>query len=260
VNLSLKDAHVLITRPVHQAENLAKLVEQAGGIAVRFPCLQITGMNLDFEATDIARKLSNAQWLIFTSPNAVNFALQANGGKISQFFTKHIAAIGSGTAKALEHAGLRVDLLPETGFDSEALLATPAFRHVHGQEIIIVRGRGGRDVLANVLSERGAIVDFLEVYKREMPDIDNTQVLDLLKQRKLDGIVITSGEALKNLLVLIGSGYWERLFSIPLITISQRLQTLAADLGFTRTSVTQNPSDNAMLDALIAVTNGEQCG
>ena len=262
MNKPLTGVHIVVTRPAHQAENLAYLIEQAGGIAVRFPCLQITDLKLDFQATTIVSQLSKAKWLIFTSPNAVNFALNANGGKIfiNQFLTEQIAAIGKGTAKALESAGLGAGLLPETGFDSEAVLALPEFQQVTGQKIVIVRGQGGRDELATVLTNRGAEVDFIEVYKREMPNVDNRSVLKLLDRSKLGGIVITSGEALKNLLMLIGNDYRERLITIPLVTISQRIQNLAAGLEFKRIVLAQNPSDAAILDAVIAVTSGEQCG
>jgi len=257
VKKPLKGASILVTRPAHQAENLACLIEQAGGIAIRFPCLKIIALEVDFQAANIVNQLSNAHWLIFTSPNAVNFALNANDGKISQFLTKRIAAIGKGTAKALENSGLRVDLVPGTGFDSEAMLALPEFQQVKGQNIVIVRGQGGRNELVNVLTQRGAVVGYLEVYRRVMPEIDNTPVLGLIERNELNGIVVTSGEALENLLKMIGNRYQERLIEISLVTISQRIQNLAASLGFKRIAVTENPSDAAMLDAVIAVTNGE---
>jgi uroporphyrinogen-III synthase len=190
VNNALNGAHVLVTRPVHQAENLCRLIGQQGGVAVRFPTLQIVGIDAPLEnrtvdkpiATNPLTRLSNFRWLIFTSVNAVNFALKANGGRIAQFKGRQIAAIGQATARELELSGLHVTMMPKTGFDSESLLAMPQMQHVNGRGILIVRGQGGREELANVLRSRGANVEYWEVYKRDIPDYDSSYVLSLLGQ------------------------------------------------------------------------------
>jgi hypothetical protein len=41
------------------------------------------------------------------------------------------------------------------------------------------------------------------------------------------------------------------------VVISNRIRKLAAGLGFTRITVTENPSDTAILEAAIAIINGE---
>ncbi|ESS72622.1 uroporphyrinogen III synthase HEM4 [Methyloglobulus morosus KoM1] len=259
---ALKGLHVLVTRPAHQAENLCQLIEQQGGVAVRFPTLEIVGMeshsgnlpdNLAL-ATKYLSELSNCQWLIFTSANAVNFALKANGGKIAELKAAQLAAIGQATAKALELVGLKVDLIPATGCDSEALLAMPQLQQVDGQDILIVRGQGGRDELANVLRSRGANVGYWEVYRRVMPDIDITEVIGLLEKVLLDVIIVTSFEALRNLLAMLGANYKKKLAMLPLVVISERIGKLAAELGFTQIAVTESPKDQAILDTVISLS------
>jgi uroporphyrinogen-III synthase len=256
VNNALKGAHILVTRPEHQAAYLSQLIEQQGGVAVRFPTLKIIAVDESGTATKALSKLSNYQWLIFTSANAVNFALKANDGKIDQFRVAQIAAIGKATAKELKSAGLQVTLLPEQGYDSEALLAMPQMLHVEGQAILIVRGQGGREELADGLRSRGANVEYWEVYQRVMPDIDSFRVIDLLEQDKLDMVITTSGEALQNLIVMLGANYQQRLAVIPLVVISERIGKLAAELGFKRIAVTERPSDTAILATAIAIING----
>jgi uroporphyrinogen-III synthase len=262
VSNALTGMHVLVTRPAHQAENLCQLIEQQGGLAVRFPALQIVGMDTQLDnhdddqsvATNPISKLSNYRWLIFVSANAVNFALKANGGKIAQFQAAQIAAIGQATARELELSGLQVNLIPKADFDSEAILAMPELQRVNGQDILIVRGQGGREELANVLRSRGANVGYWEVYQRVIPDNDTTEVISLLEQGLLDAIIVTSCEALQNLLTMLGSNYKKKLAMILLVVISERISRLAAELGFTRIVVTESPSDQAILDAVCALT------
>lgn len=263
MNNALQGVHVLVTRPTHQAENLCQLIEQQGGIAVRFPTLEVVGINPKPDnqpdnlsiATNPLPKLSNLHWLLFISANAVNFALKANGGKIAQLKAMQIAAVGQATAKALQKAGLQVNVLPKAGFDSDALLAMPELQQVNGQNILIVRGLGGREELANVLRSRGANVDYWEVYQRIIPDVDNAEVVSLLEQNKLDVIVITSCEALQNLLTMLGTAYTRPLTTVSLVVISDRIKRLAVEMGFTRVAVTEYPSDSAILDAVCVVIN-----
>jgi uroporphyrinogen-III synthase len=263
VKNALQGAHVLVTRPAHQAENLCALIEKLGGTAIRFPTMQIIGLdghsdskldNTSF-ATQPLNLLSHSQWLIFTSANAVNFALKANGGKIAQFESAKIAAIGKTTASALQSAGLHVDVLPLSGFDSEALLAIPQMQAVNGLKILIVKGQGGREELANVLRQRGADVNYWDVYQRVIPQVDCSELINLLDQDRLSVITITSSEALQNLVVMLGDQYNKKLTMIPLVVMSNRIKKFAAETGFTRISVVECPSDEAILDAAIAVYN-----
>ena len=265
MNQTLKGRQLLVTRPARQADKLCQLIAEQGGVAVRFPTIAIVGLegfsdkpNINnTAATNPLPQLSNCQWLIFISANAVNFALKAIDGKIAQLKEAKIAAIGQATAKELGFSGLQVDLLPQTGFDSEAILAMPELQTVNGQDILIVRGQGGREELANVLRSRGANVNYWEVYKRVIPQLDCSKVIELLLNNQLDLIIITSFEALQNLIVMLGANHNKKLLNIPLVVVSSRISRLAAELGFTRIAVANSPSDQAIIESAIALVNGE---
>lgn len=256
----LNGAGVLVTRPAHQAEHLVQLIEQAGGKAIRFPTLAIAGVDDVDEIKTIFQRLDSYQCVIFVSVNAVNFALRANGGKIPSSKSVVFAAIGGSTAQALINADLVVDLVPKQDFNSEALLAMPEMQHISGQRMLIVRGQGGREELANKLRERGAKVDYLPVYKRIIPQVDNISNLSYLIENGLNVITITSGEALQNLVLMAGDQHATAIREVPLVVVSDRIRCLAADLGFNRIAVTQSPSDSAILETVIKFVTGNECG
>jgi uroporphyrinogen-III synthase len=254
----LNRAHIVVTRPAHQAENLSRLIEARGGVAIRFPTLAIVAMDDAYTIHNTLAHLSRYQWLVFISANAVTMhRYYADGVKMVPFKSVRIAAIGKATAQALTQAGLPVDLVPESGYSSEALLAMPQMQQMEGQNCLIIRGEGGREELATTLRSRGAYVEYLDVYKRIVPDVDNAQVSLLLAQDKLDVITATSGDALQNLLIMLAEKDHQHLFEVPLVVISNRIRQLAADRGFKRIAVTNSPSDAAILETVtMCVTGG----
>lgn len=246
--------NVLVTRASHQANKLCCLIEQQGWQATRFPVLYIVNVDSNKVKQQLAT-LKQWDWLIFISSNAVNFAKLANKGNIDCFKPNAIAAVGKATAQALLSVGLSVDLLPETTFNTEGVLATTEMQQVKGKKCLIVRGTGGREKLANQLRARGAIVDYLEVYRREIPKVDNIQLDKIFKQQTLHAITITSGNALDNLMVMVGTPLASKLKQTPLVVISHRIKELAEKIGFVTIFVTENASDEAMVNTLLEIKN-----
>ena len=247
-----------MTRPAHQAENLSRLIEEWGGVAFRFPTLAIVPLDNSCTIQNTLAHLDKYQWLVFISANAVTMhSYYSDGVKIEQFKSVRIAAIGKATALALAQAGLPVDLVPESGYNTEALLAMPQMQQMKGQSCLIIRGEGGREELATTLRSRGATVEYLDVYKRIIPALDSSQVSLLLAQDKLDVITATSGDALQNLLIMLEEKNHQQLFEVPLVVISNRIRQIAADMGFKRIAVTSSPSDAAILETVtLCVTGG----
>jgi uroporphyrinogen-III synthase len=253
---TLHGAYILVTRPAHQAENLCRLIEDYGGIAIRFPTLEIEAA---YDCNQIQKLLSKPeafQWVIFMSANAVNFVLKAIGGTIELIKRAKIAAIGKATAQALSNAGLTPDLVPAEGFTSEALWAElKPLLHV-GRRVLIIRGQNGRTELEDVLQAHGVKVDYAEVYRRALPLIDPAPIAALLAANRLQCITITSGEAVENLVRLIPVEVVPALLAVPLVTISARIKAIAAQLGFSRITITE-PGDSALIAAILLLLHGE---
>lgn len=249
---NLKQARILVTRPAHQAEKLCQLIEQHNGVATRLPTIEIVPLSL--EQFEIEQTLTRTDWFIFTSTNAVQcYCSLLDDAKMRQLKTKSCLAIGQATAKALISAGLNVDLTPLDGYNSEALLALDELQNVSQKTILIIRGENGRETLAQTLKKRGANVRYQDVYKREIPQIDGTQIL----QQKLDFITITSGEAVENLVTMLPKSQHDLLKKIPLIVVSERIQILAKNLGFESIYLAKMPSDDAILKTITTIINEE---
>ncbi|MDP2179095.1 uroporphyrinogen-III synthase [Methylicorpusculum sp.] len=248
---------ILITRPVHQAEKLCGLLSEAGFLPIRFPVLDIVPTQKSDQAKQILARIDDYDRLIFISVNAVNFALLLNDGKIAAFTDRPIAAVGASTADALVKQGLLVDTVPESGFNTEALLAMPQLQAVKGQRILIIRGEGGREALADELRRRGAAVDYLEVYQRACPDLDNKPLTKMLQEEQLAVITVTSSEGLNNLVRMMGDELKSALLILPLVVVSERMAQDAQARGFFHVVVAKNPSDAAILEEIKKIINGE---
>jgi uroporphyrinogen-III synthase len=171
-----------------------------------------------------------------------------------------IAAVGKATAQALENAAWRVNCVPATEFSSEGLLAEAALQTVSDKNCFIVRGVGGRDKLEQGLRSRGAYVAYLEVYRRQQPKIDNSDLVKRIAEQQLDAITITSIEALQNLLAMLDSASAKQIETVLLVAASQRIAEAAEQLGFTQIAVSQQPTDLAILETLTTLFNGENSG
>lgn len=244
----LKGLHVAVTRPIEQAKSLCAAIENHNGKAILFPLLAISPLE-DYQVFEIAiNDLEQADWAIFISTNAVENSLARvikKFGKIPE--NLKFAAIGNQTAKELSLYGVHKVLIPHTRFDSEALLALPEMHDVENKHIVIFRGLGGRDVLADTLKSRGANVTFAESYRRINPQNDSELLNNKWQQAQLNAVIVTSSEAMRNLLELAGASEWLR--HITLCVNHARIAELPLQLGF-KVLVTEGPGDEAMIKCL----------
>jgi uroporphyrinogen-III synthase len=237
---------VLVTRPRGQAESLCRLIEAAGGRPLAVPTIEIQPV----ADPGPARELLGQQWdlMVFTSRNAVELAL-ALGGDGTWPGAARLAAIGRATATALAAAGRAPDLVPPERFDSETLTAMPELAEMGGRRVLIVRGEGGRTLLRDVLTQRGAEVRFAEVYRRVRPALDQRELI--ARWPAAVGLAIaTSDEILLNLVEMLGTEGRDLLTATPLVVISERTAATARGLGFRTVRVADRAEDPAIVKAL----------
>ncbi len=249
---------ILVTRPVHQSDLLCYMIEQQGWQAIHYPVIEIQARELSARDQMHIHNIQQYQYLFFVSANAVNFALPLINGKMETLQKKSCIAVGKATFKALANCGIESALIPANSYNSESILAKPELQSLAGFSCLIIRGEGGRELLAQTLLERGAKVDYLEVYKRVIPCHDNSEVEAYIFNKSLAAIVIYSGDALHNLIKMLAKqDIIKNLLNVPLVVISERVKTIAEKIGFNKIIVADQASDSAMINALL---NGEECG
>ena len=244
----------MVTRPAHQAAPLCALIRAAGGEPLLLPALDIVPPADLAPARALLAQLNEFDIALFISANAVEQAapLIAEQGGLPAAL--RLAAVGRRSAVALREQFGRVDIEGPPPYNSEALLGTAALQQVDGARILIVRGAGGRELLADTLRARGAQVDYAEVYRRAEPRHDFDAVLKLSQHTVIDAIVVTSNDALHNLLkMMAGESQREWLLNTQLAVISPRTADLARELGFHHAAlVAAEASDEALVEALAA--------
>lgn len=240
---------VLVTRPKHQAYGLVDRIERLGGTALQLPAIEI--QKLDERQIDKQKVMDLDQYdsVIVVSGNAATIGLDW----IDRFWPQippHLNwfAVGNATAHVLRQFGLPV-VVPEQGYNSEALLAMPELQSTDAQKILIIKGVGGRSLLEESLVERGAQVDTLALYRRCRPDYSEGEVKARLGEDSLDAIVVTSVESLQHMQGMLAPVVSD-LQEIKLVTASERISQRAAELGFRRVITAEGASDEAIIDAL----------
>ena len=239
----LQNIGIAITRPIDQAKKLSALITKAGGTPVLFPLIEIRPLNDYSQFEAVISDIKDYDWAIFISSNAVHNGMPRMV-KAGISPNLKFAAIGPVTASELQSFGVKDVLIPKDRFDSEALLALPEMHNVADKKILLVRGIGGRDVLAETLKTRGAQVTFAECYQRINPQTNCDLLAQLWRDKKLHGIVVTSSEAMRHLLDLAGDADW--LHHVTLFVNHARIAELPLQLGL-KVMVADAPGDEAML-------------
>jgi len=245
---------VVVTRPAAQAARFAGLVEAAGARPLLLPTIEIAPIELD-EASRTRLAPDAFDWTIYTSANAVESSLR----QLPRPQRTRVAAVGRGTARALQEHGIEVHALPRTTADSEGLLALECFADLRGRRVLILKGRGGRTLLREELERRGAEVVPGDVYERQ-PGSVSPATLDELRaasESRRIAVAATSAEVLAALLRLAPEDRCPRLRDALLLVPGERVAAAALELGWRgRLVVAPSAEDAVMLDALGRAMDG----
>lgn len=242
---------ILVTRPEPSASALVARLRQIGKQAWSFPLIDyLPGRELAQLPQRLAI-LGPEDLLFAVSHQAIRFSAPVMQQQNAVWPTLSYYAIGRRTALDLHQASGRNVDYPQGIATSETLLNMPSLRDLHGKRALILRGNGGRDLLAETLSQRGAMVDLLECYQRRPCDYQGAEEAVRWRKQGITTLVVTSGEMLQHLYSLFPAvDRREWLLHCRLVVVSDRLATLAAELGWQSVTVADGADNDALLRAL----------
>jgi uroporphyrinogen III methyltransferase/synthase len=182
-----------VIRPPGQSAEIVQKLEALGAQTICEPVFRIEPPNDWTDVDHAIARLKEFSWIAFTSRNGVESFLDrlwALGLDGRALHACRLAAIGPGTAAALESRRIRADLIPAT-FRSEELAACLA-PHVHDQGVLLVRANRGRPVLADELRAAGARTETVVAYNQIDSTAPSDVVLDDLRNGRIGWVLFSS--------------------------------------------------------------------
>lgn len=191
------------------------------------------------QLADFARQVTAfSGTLLFTSPTAAEFALQAVKHWPPQL---QVIAVGPGTAEPLKRQFSSV-IVPHEA-TSEGLLALPELQRA--EYVYLVKGHGGRTLLTQQLTKAGKSLKIAKIYQRERRVVAQKTDWQI---EQIRSIIVTSGDMLE-----AAFGYFspELLCDKHWVVISERVASLAREKGIDQISISQGTADK---DLFVAAT------
>jgi len=252
--------NILVTRPMSQGEALCTQLRKLNYSVDHVSVMEVEALSTPEQQMAIEKifsRITTYHGIILVSINAAEQALPWLK-KYPHARTTKILSVGKTTASYYNdnHVHDSRVIYPRQDMSSEGLLAMYELQaeEVRGRRYLILRGMGGRELIAQTLRERGAHVDSCELYSRYLPEKNAAALQKCLP--KVDTIIVNSGEALENLLTLAkGSSQEvanEALFEKTLVVPGERVAEAARKTGFRHIITAANATDEAVIEALEA--------
>ena len=234
---------VVLTRPQPDSERLSDALQNEGFQTRVMPIITIEAIPTAEQAP--APSLSDDALCIFISANAVRFGLPQLGSALARDSDLTVIAVGNKTRDTLAAEGIQAQVPVRA--DSEGLLAMPALSAPDSRDVVIVKGEGGRELLASELTGRGARVTEWECYRRCWPEVDVSGLIEISA-----GLIFqaSSGEMVSRLSELLAGGGQADLFQSSIIVPSDRVARLATEIGWGQVIRAEDASDDAFIRAL----------
>lgn len=265
---------IVVTRPSGQARQLIEVLTraiEASGVGKRslpeilsLPLLTIVPKSDEHLADHIATALSNTDLAIFVSPNAIESVMRLLERDWQDFSKKiiPIGVMGGSSHLALKNHGIGLEENPtpiiipinNENWDSEGLWQELQALQWNWQnkKVVIFKGEGGRDWLADTLTKAGAAVEAISTYSRVPLDLDNpawhlVREMDLSKSLWL----LTSSEAVRYLGEVMKDQFTQNLNAASALCPHHNIADAAELIGFGEV-FTSEPGDEALIKSTLA--------
>lgn len=202
--LELRGKRILVTRPKERAGTLSSRLTALGAEVTEYPCIETVPILPCGEMERALKNISSYEWLVFTSPAGVECMwdeLKRSGKDARALGSVKLAAIGSGTEKALNKCGLSADLIP-TVYDAEHLGAELAGKA--GGRVLILRAEIGSPALTERLSDAKIAFDDIAVYRTIYKNDRSAELRKALENGELELVTFTSASTVRGFVGSVG--------------------------------------------------------
>jgi uroporphyrinogen-III synthase len=245
---------LLLTRPAAESAQLAASLAAAEVFSCSLPLLEIEALRETPEQRALILDLDRYCAVIVVSKPAARLGAQL----LERYWPQpplaiNWFAVGAGSAGVLSEHGLAVRF-PACADASEALLDMPelaAALAVPSPRVLIMRGEGGRELIAERLRGQGVTVDYLQLYRRNSLAYGPAVLLERVRAQRLNALLVSSGEGLAQLVQLAGTD-WPALSKLVLLVPSARVAEQARAAGAQNVVDCRGANATALLAALRA--------
>lgn len=200
---------ILVTRAAGQSSQFTALLQQQGATVIELPALEITPPSSWASLDQAIDHLSNFDWLILTSTNAVDYffdRLFAQNKDARALAGLKLAVVGQKTAASLQQRGLQPDFIPPD-FVADSLVAHfPDLARLDGIKLLFPRVEsGGRELLVQEFTAKGADVTEVATYQSRCTRTIAPEIIAALQQGKIDVITFASSKTVRCFCQLVRS-------------------------------------------------------
>jgi uroporphyrinogen-III synthase len=247
----LEGVRVLVTRPRDRAADLCFLLEDEGAEVVHLPLLELTPPSDERGLRSAAEQIHRYAWVAFASPSAVDALWEAcrEAGTQARLSVARLAAVGPGTARALESRGLTVTC---TAGESTGAGLYAAMREAlrPEDEVLLPAAEEGRRELEDSLVQQGVRVTRVAAYRSAPTARDDSVLAGLLAEPPRVAMLGSprTAEALAEQLGAHGPGW---LAAVKLVAIGPTTAKALEDLGWVAAGVAERPTPEGLVDAAV---------
>ena len=200
-HLPLANKTILVTRAAEQSSKFTSLLESQGATVREMPALVITPPSSWYELDRAISDLQSFDWLILTSANGVKY-FWSRLTDVRALAGVKIAVVGKKTAATLEKHHIQPNFIPPN-FVADSLVETFP-ETLPGKKILFPRVEtGGRAVLVQELTAKGASVVEVPAYESKCPEKMDTNVSNALQNKQIDVVTFASSKTVRNFYQLL---------------------------------------------------------
>ncbi|MCP4257628.1 MAG: uroporphyrinogen-III C-methyltransferase [Planctomycetes bacterium] len=187
--------NIVVTRDIPGNIDFADKIIRRGGNPKKFPTIKIKSLTQKNEYLRTLTKITEHDWIIFTSGNGVAVffnALHSLDKDARVFRSTKLAAIGGKTAAKLNEFGIQSDFVPGIFTSKELGRQLIAHANLKNKKVLLLRSKIASNELPEMLEKAGAEVNDVAVYTAERQICENKWLIEEINNDLIDWLTFAS--------------------------------------------------------------------